>query len=212
MANNIRALRTDKGWSLRELGDRMGVHFSTVAKLEKAQRKLTAEWRSQFAKAFGVPDWEVDDPETMLYVPVARDWALPVISLSNSSKWRDAKTEAKEWIGHPDSYNGSDWQFVIHVDQKVEAEVFPLNSFVYVDPQDRDLSEGFYYGFVVEKAEVQFGVYKNDPPRFVSNDGESPSTLLSLGHAPFVTVGKVVGVYQRLSLVAKGDLQAKIDG
>jgi repressor LexA len=209
LANNIRALRTDNGWSLRELADRMGVHFSTVAKLEKAQRKLTPEWRARFSKAFGVPDWEVDDPETMLYVPIARDWALPVIEQSNSAKWRDAKTEAKEWIGHPDSYNGSDWQFVIRVDGKLPQAEFPVGAFVYVDPQDRDLSDGYYYAFAVEKSAVQFGIYKNDPPRFMSDNGESASTLLSLGHAPFVTVGKVVGIYHRLSLVARGELQAK---
>lgn len=207
MANNIRELRRDRGWSLRELADRMGAHFTTISKLESSQRKLTEDWRERFAKAFGVPSYEIIHPET--HIPIERDWALPVIKLSLSKDWRDARTLADEWIGHPDSYNGSDWQFVIKIDHDTGQYDFPLGSFVFIDPEDRDLVEPYYYALQTNNESVKFGTFRNGPPRFTENDDPSASSVLMLGHSPFVTVGKVVGVYRRLSAVARAKLHDK---
>ena len=52
-------MRQRRGWTLRDLAQRVStrrqaVHFTTVAKLERSQRPLTAEWALRFAQVFGI--------------------------------------------------------------------------------------------------------------------------------------------------------------
>src|SRR5450759_2224835 len=50
----IRALRIERGLTTVELGRRMGVSHSTVARLEKGARQLTLEHLPQLARALNV--------------------------------------------------------------------------------------------------------------------------------------------------------------
>lgn len=54
MANRIKELRDQKGWSMERLGDLAETTKQQIDKLEKGQRRLTLEWMKRLAKAFGV--------------------------------------------------------------------------------------------------------------------------------------------------------------
>jgi transcriptional regulator with XRE-family HTH domain len=55
MPNRIKELREVRGWSMRDLADRLGTSGSTVNKLEKGQTALNIPWMERLAAAFGVP-------------------------------------------------------------------------------------------------------------------------------------------------------------
>jgi transcriptional regulator with XRE-family HTH domain len=50
----LKRVRKAKGMTLRELGDRVGAHFTTIAKLEKNERAFTHEWAARIAPVLGV--------------------------------------------------------------------------------------------------------------------------------------------------------------
>lgn len=52
--NRIRELRTGRNWTVRELGDRSGIGFNTIHKLETGAVSLDVERMRRIAKAFDV--------------------------------------------------------------------------------------------------------------------------------------------------------------
>jgi transcriptional regulator with XRE-family HTH domain len=56
---NIETLRLAKGWSRPELGKRMNTSGQQVERLEKGQRRLTADWIYRAADALGVSAIEI---------------------------------------------------------------------------------------------------------------------------------------------------------
>ena len=54
MGNLIREKRKEKGWTIRELSERVGTSDATISRLETNQVALSQEWLSRFASAFGV--------------------------------------------------------------------------------------------------------------------------------------------------------------
>lgn len=59
MGNNLRKLRTDKGWTHEQAGEAMGVSRSQFIKLERGERRLTADYIALAAKAFNVSESDV---------------------------------------------------------------------------------------------------------------------------------------------------------
>ncbi|GGG51483.1 repressor [Caldovatus sediminis] len=71
--NRIKEVREARGLSLNDLAERVGADHTTVWKLERGKRRLTAEWLSRLSKALDVPAPSL--------VP---DWAnLPTATLAN---------------------------------------------------------------------------------------------------------------------------------
>jgi transcriptional regulator with XRE-family HTH domain len=62
LAENVRTLRAERGWSLRRVTERSGVAFSAVHRLEQGQGSL--EYRSVvlLAHCFGVPVTDLVEP------------------------------------------------------------------------------------------------------------------------------------------------------
>jgi len=58
-ANNIEALREQRGWKRPELARRMGTSPQQVERLEKAQRRLTTDWIDKAAAALEVTPSEI---------------------------------------------------------------------------------------------------------------------------------------------------------
>lgn len=59
----LRALRTDRGWTLKHLADRVGVHLSRISKVERPSQGLADETVKKIAKEFGVPLQALTDPD-----------------------------------------------------------------------------------------------------------------------------------------------------
>lgn len=64
MGNMLKSLREARGWTHERAADEMKVSRSQFIKLERGERRLTADYINQAAEAFGVrPADVIDDPE-----------------------------------------------------------------------------------------------------------------------------------------------------
>jgi transcriptional regulator with XRE-family HTH domain len=54
IAQNMRRLRTERGWSIQKLADEAGVHKNTIARLERLEQTLDSGTLSQIASALEV--------------------------------------------------------------------------------------------------------------------------------------------------------------
>lgn len=54
LANNIRELRKQRGWSQDELADQAGVHRTYVGTVERCEQSITIDSLEKLANAFGV--------------------------------------------------------------------------------------------------------------------------------------------------------------
>ena len=61
MKNNIASLRKKKGLSMQELADLAGTSQQQIDRLEKSQRRLTAEWMAKLSQALDVKPAELID-------------------------------------------------------------------------------------------------------------------------------------------------------
>lgn len=72
MTNHLKAWRDSRGWTMEEMGARLGgATASQVNKLEKGRQKLTAEWIARYARAFGVPQPAMLEPPGATAAPFA---------------------------------------------------------------------------------------------------------------------------------------------
>jgi transcriptional regulator with XRE-family HTH domain len=90
MKNNIGTLRKKKGLSMRELADLAGTSQQQIDRLEKAQRRLTAEWMEKLSQALSCKPGELIDfsaaekPETKIKTALARVLGAIQTGFSNS--------------------------------------------------------------------------------------------------------------------------------
>lgn len=63
--NRIAELRGLKGWTQRQLAERVGVHEMTILRLEKGSTQLTVTWMQKLAKAFGCSAADLLDIATL---------------------------------------------------------------------------------------------------------------------------------------------------
>lgn len=57
LANNIRRMRAERGWSQEELAHRAGLHRTFVAHVERQVRNISLDNIERLASAFGVEPW-----------------------------------------------------------------------------------------------------------------------------------------------------------
>ena len=194
-ANHIRELRDQRGWSLRELADRMGIHYTTVAKIERSQRRLTHEWATKFAEAFGVKIFQVaSDYEGASFPLVARQH--PVIGMVAAGNWREAVVETDDYIAAPVTGRNA---FGLRVDGASMDRIAPEGAVVMVDPDQPDLHDGSLYVVMNDESEATFKQYRANPARLEPCSSDPTFKPIVLGQQPFTVVGKVVGVYQSFS-------------
>jgi transcriptional regulator with XRE-family HTH domain len=61
LAENMRRLRRERGWSQEELGDRSGMHRTYVSQLERVTKVASIKAVDKLAVAFGVRVGELLD-------------------------------------------------------------------------------------------------------------------------------------------------------
>lgn len=194
MGNNIRELRQARGWSMRELAERMpGTHFTTIAKIERSQRRLTMDWVEKFAKAFEVKVEEIEFDGWGEPAKSAR--TIPVIGMVAASNWQEAIERAEEFIPAPvDGRNA----FGLVVEGTSMDRVARPGSIVIVDPDDFQLHDQAYYVVRNEAGETTFKQYREGPARLEPVSSDPEHRTIELGREAVAIVGRVVGSYTQL--------------
>lgn len=59
IGENLKAFRTARKLSMRAVGEAIGVHFTTIDKLERGKMQLSADRLLKLASFFGVPTSDV---------------------------------------------------------------------------------------------------------------------------------------------------------
>lgn len=189
--NNIRKLRNERGLTIRDLGERMGVHFTTIARIERSERALTIDWAERFAKALDVDVSELlDDPFAQ---HIAKVRQVPIIGQVQAGSWREAIENPEDTMTAPtDGRN----VFGLRVQGNSMDAVAGPGAIVLVDPDRLSLRDGRYYVIMNGEGETTFKQYRADPARLEPLSSDPSHRAIDLGQAPFSVVGQVVGTYQ----------------
>ncbi|MHB1958545.1 MAG: helix-turn-helix domain-containing protein [Acidobacteriaceae bacterium] len=59
LADNLRALRTERGWSQEDLADKCGLHRTYIGAIERGERNVTLATLNRIASAFGTSSAEL---------------------------------------------------------------------------------------------------------------------------------------------------------
>lgn len=70
MGNKLKMLRDERGWTHEKAAEEMGVSRSQFIKLERGERRLTADYINQAAKAFGVRPSDILEDSDESTVPL----------------------------------------------------------------------------------------------------------------------------------------------
>lgn len=60
--NRLRELRTERGWSQQDLADRVDHSVFSISRHECGSRDISTDALSLYAKALGVPEWQIYRP------------------------------------------------------------------------------------------------------------------------------------------------------
>jgi transcriptional regulator with XRE-family HTH domain len=71
MANNLRALRDERGWSQEEAAAAFGTTRSQYVKLEGGSRRLNDKWIERAAEAYGVDAGDIVTGTRRFVIPIA---------------------------------------------------------------------------------------------------------------------------------------------
>jgi repressor LexA len=184
---------------MRELAEKMSetgdpVHFTTIAKIERSERKLTPEWIARFAAALDAMPAEVAgaDRAGLSSVMVRQ---IPVIGMVSAGNWQQAVQETSEFIAAPVA-NPRGFGLVVSGDSM--DQIAPDGARVMIDPDATDLRNGRYYVVMNGDGETTFKRYRADPSRLEPCSNNPAHKAIALGQDPFTIVGMVVGVYMAL--------------
>lgn len=56
ISENIKKIRKDHGWTLKELAAQIGVHFSSLSRWETGVQEPRAKYRRRIATIAGIPE------------------------------------------------------------------------------------------------------------------------------------------------------------
>lgn len=68
MANRLRALRKERGWTLEQVAAKLGATHTTIARLEKGERRLDDKWLTRLATVYGCSKSELLDGQQTVRV------------------------------------------------------------------------------------------------------------------------------------------------
>jgi repressor LexA len=177
----------------------MGVHFTTVAKLERDERRLTYEWAVKFAEAFGVSIPEVS--EHLAGVDLGSSY-MPAIKQSQGFQWHSNVQKTKTLIrmsaAEPRAF-AMEVEERDMVDRGTSNLIAPVGSHVIVDPDQRDLCEGQYFAISDDSKSTRFIRFLTDPARLELCTRDEADEDLMVGRSPFSVIGRLIGVYAKLS-------------
>lgn len=183
--NRIREVRQAKGMTMQELGEKAGMHYTTVAKLEKSQRGLKLSYLAAIANALGVKPVElVGGAPTIMPVRM-----VPLVSNGAVSNWSDAISDP---IGTVPALAGGPNAFGLLPEPSALDLVVGPGAYIIVDPDDFELQDGRVYAMQDGQGGTTFKRFRADPPRLEPCSSGPEEKPIALGREHLTTVGRVV--------------------
>ena len=132
MQNNIGFLRKKNGLSMQELADTVGTSQQQIDRLEKGQRKLTAEWMDKLSKALNCKPAELIDfsskPAATSKVEIAVAKVIGAIETKFSNMVREFPTDEQYEISFKTGKKDFGKKFFALVVEGGAFKTYPANS------------------------------------------------------------------------------------
>ncbi len=184
--NRIREVRQSQGMSLQELGEKAGMHYTTVAKLERSQRGLKLNYLASISAALGVKPIELigGSPDVL---PMRM---VPLVSGVSAGDWVSAV--ANEQIGTVPAPLGGPNAFALRPARNALGSVVSGEAYIIVDPDERDLEDSKIFAMNDGNGDLAFKRFRDAPPRFEPVSGNPEDKVVAVGREPLTTVGRVI--------------------
>ncbi|MDR6789555.1 repressor LexA [Sphingomonas sp. BE138] len=186
----IRARRKELGLSMEQLANEVHVHFTTIAKWERAQRALPPDALGLIANALGVQPGDLV-PGAAVHLPARM---VPVLGKIAAGNWREAMSAGD--LGGPVGYvpapYGSSNAYALQPDGDSMDLIVPEGGIIVIDPDLLDLRDGGIYAVMKEDGEATFKRFRSDPPRLEPCSSNPVHQTMPLGREPFRVLGKVI--------------------
>lgn len=186
MANRIRSLREQAGWSRKKLAELAGTTPNQLVKLENGDRRLSDHWAERLARPLGVQPYELMLPEG---VPVALRM-IPMLGAVSCGNWREAVQHAARQV--PTLYGGAN-SFALEPVGDSMNKLLPSGGYIVVDPDQLGLEDHRAYVIMNEDGETTAKLYRSNPPRLEPCSTNPEHETILVGERPFRVVGRVVG-------------------
>jgi repressor LexA len=193
MENNIRRLRKERGWTMQELADRVEgqPHFTTIAKLERNLRGLSADWIDKLSKALGVAPEDLIAPADQ----ARRPRMVPMLGKIPAGDWREAIHDP---IGYVMAPQGGPNVFALTPHGDSMNQVIAPDAYVLVDPDQTDLHDGRIYAVRNGSGDATLKMYRASPPRLEPRSTNPAHKPIIFGKEPFTVIGRVVWQAQEM--------------
>lgn len=183
--NRIREIRKERGMTLQDLGEKAGMHYTTVAKLERSQRGLKLAYLAAIATALGVAPRDLlgAEPEIM---PMRM---VPLIGQAATVSWSEA---VEDPMGSVPSPAGGANAFALRPELEAMDLVVGPDAYIVVDPDDRELRDDKIYAMKNGSGQTVFKRFRSSPLQFESCSSGPDDKAIPIGGEPLTTIGRVV--------------------
>ena len=194
--NRIRELRKQREMTMEELGARVGqilrgddLAISTVRKLETRTMGLTLDYILAISQVLEV------EPTELIVGSRGRGKHVPLVGRIAAGKWKEAVEDFEQLVPIPDGICGPN-AFALRPDgdsmDRLVGEDAGEDSFIVVDPDERDLLDGKAYAVSNSDGETTFKRFRSTPPRLEPCSRNEEHKPIIIGHEPFTIIGRVV--------------------
>jgi repressor LexA len=198
LATRVRRLRQSRGWTQTQLAEEASkelgrtLHFTTVAKIERDERKPSGEILIALARALSTT------PENLAsaQAETINHMSVPVIDLRDMQQWKSAVENAPAYILTP-IHSAS--AFAMEVSSSLLFLENRQDVFVVVDGGQTELEQHGIYAIIDAEGRPNFKRYLEQPPRFADPIYTSASDApVPIGREPFTIIGRVVWQMSRV--------------
>ena len=186
VTNNLREIRKAKGMTLEQLAEKMDVHFTTIAKIERAERGLTFAMLTRLSGILGVKPIEI------LHTAEGAAQAIvnvPMLGRVVPSAYKEALNDPDGFIPVPGAGPNA---FALKPESDSMDMLVAPDAVVVVDPDDVELQDGKVYAVENSDGENAFKRFRTDPLRFEPVSSNPSQTSILLGQELLRVIGRVV--------------------
>lgn len=183
--NRIRDFRLAREMSLKQLGDAIGVSFSTVAKFERSQRTLSLDALTAIAKVLEVSPAELIGSPSKAAPPRM----IPIIEDFTDGDWLSAIRQPRGHLAIPGAEGNA---FAVQPMAASLSAIVEEGSYLVVDPDQQDLLDLKLYALCAPGGGTTFMRYRGEPARLEPVSTDASIQTIPIGREPYRVIGRVI--------------------